>query len=518
MPIRKVLIANRGEIAVRIIRACADVGIASVAVFSEADRNALHVRYADEAYPIGPAPARESYLRGEVIVDVARRCGADAVHPGYGFLSERAEFAQMVQDAGLTWIGPSPEAIRRMGDKVEAKRIAREAGLPLVPGTEEEIPTAEEARAWADRVGYPVLLKASAGGGGKGMRVVRDGEAMADAFRAAVSEATGAFGHGGVYLEKYLDSVRHVEIQLLGDAEGNVIHLGERECSIQRRHQKLIEEAPSPIMDPDLRERMGAVAVEAARAVGYQSAGTIEFLVTPDKQFYFLEMNTRLQVEHPVTELVTGLDMVIEQFRIANGRPLRWQQEQVQLNGHAIECRVAAEDPYNNFLPSIGTIRLVKEPSGPGVRLDSAIYRGGEVSLYYDPMLAKVIVWGQNRAQAILRMRRALEEFRIVGVASNIPYHLAVLDSIAFQRGMFDTNFVEEFTGLRALLPEEVAEEQEARRLAVVAAVLAAHREREALQARAGAGSTTGAGHPNGTVPPAGNWKAAARRAAVRGE
>ncbi len=285
MPIRKVLIANRGEIAVRIIRACADVGIASVAVFSEADRNALHVRYADEAYPIGPAPARESYLRGDVIVDVARRCGADAIHPGYGFLSERAEFAQLVQDAGLTWIGPSPEAIRRMGDKIEAKRIAQEAGLPLVPGTAEEIPTAAAARAWADRVGYPVLLKASAGGGGKGMRVVRDGAAMADAFRAAVSEATGAFGYGGVYLEKYLERARHIEFQLLGDAEGNIIYLGERECSIQRRHQKLIEESPSPIMDPDLRERMGTVAVRAAQAVGYQSAGTIEFLVTPDKQF-----------------------------------------------------------------------------------------------------------------------------------------------------------------------------------------------------------------------------------------
>jgi acetyl-CoA carboxylase biotin carboxylase subunit len=518
MPIRKVLIANRGEIAVRIIRACADVGIASVAVFSEADRNALHVRYADEAYPIGPAPARESYLRGDVIVDVARRCGADAIHPGYGFLSERAEFAQLVQEAGLTWIGPSPEAIRRMGDKVEAKRIARKAGLPLVPGTAEEIPTAEEARAWADRVGYPVLLKAAAGGGGKGMRVVRDGEAMVDAFRAAVSEATGAFGYGGVYLEKYLESVRHIEIQLLGDAEGNIIHLGERECSIQRRHQKLIEEAPSPIMEPDLRERMGDVAVRAAQAVGYQSAGTIEFLVTPDKQFYFLEMNTRLQVEHPVTELVTGLDMVIEQFRIANGRPLRWQQDQMEMNGHAIECRVAAEDPYNNFLPSIGNIRLVKEPSGPGVRLDSAIYRGGEVSLYYDPMRAKVIVWGQNRAQAILRMRRALEEFRIVGIATNIPYHLAVLDSIAFQRGQFDTNFVEEFTGLRALLPEEVAEEEDARRMAAVAAVLAAYREREALQARAGAGSTAGRGTGNGPAAPASNWKAAARRTAVRGE
>ncbi len=518
MPIRKVLIANRGEIAVRIIRACADVGIASVAVFSEADRTALHVRYANEAYPIGPAPARESYLRGEVLIDVALRCGADAIHPGYGFLSERADFAQMVQDAGLTWIGPSPDAIRRMGDKVEAKRIAHHAGLPLVPGTEEEISTAEEAQAWADRVGYPVLLKASAGGGGKGMRVVRSSAGMADGFRAAVSEATGAFGYGGVYLEKYLESARHIEIQLLGDAEGNIISLGERECSIQRRHQKLIEEAPSPIMDPDLRERMGAVAVRAAQAVNYQSAGTVEFLVTADKQFYFLEMNTRLQVEHPVTEWVTGLDLVIEQFRIANGRPLRWQQDQVQMNGHSIECRVAAEDPYNNFLPSIGMIRLVKEPSGPGVRLDSAIYRGGEVSLYYDPMLAKVIVWGQNRAQAILRMRRALEEFRIVGIATNIPYHLAVLDSIAFQRGIFDTNFVEEFTGLHALLPEEVAEESEARRMAAVAAVLAAHRAREELHARAGAGSGGSTPPGTGSAAPASNWKAAARRAALRGE
>jgi acetyl-CoA carboxylase biotin carboxylase subunit len=519
MAIRKVLIANRGEIAVRIIRACADVGLSSVAVFSEADRTALHVRYADEAYPIGPAPARESYLRGDVIIDTAKRCGADAIHPGYGFLSERADFAEAVQAAGLTWIGPSPEAIRRMGDKIEAKRIAKEAGLPLVPGTDHEIDDADEASRIAERIGYPVLIKASAGGGGKGMRVVHNTTQMHDALRAATSEASGAFGYGGVYIEKYIESARHVEIQVLGDAEGNVIHLGERECSIQRRHQKLIEESPSPIMDPELRERMGAVAVAAARAVGYQSAGTIEFLLTPDKQFYFLEMNTRLQVEHPVTEWVTGLDLVIAQFRIATGRPLPWTQERVRLTGHAIECRIAAEDPFNNFMPSVGTIRLVKEPSGPGVRLDSAIYRGGEVSLYYDPMLAKVIVWGVNRPQAILRMRRALQEFRIVGIATNIPYHLAVLDSIDFQRGLFDTHFVSEFTGLQARprTEQQFHTEERLHRLAATAAVLAAYRQREEQQARAGAMSTPASGNGRGTSDGSG-WKAAGRRAMLRGE
>ena len=476
------------------------------------------MRYADEAYPIGPAPARESYLRGDVIIDVARKCGADAIHPGYGFLSERADFAEAVQAAGLTWVGPSPVAIRRMGDKVEAKRIAREAGLPLVPGTDHEITDADQACAVAEQIGYPVLIKASAGGGGKGMRVVHNGDQMHDAFRAASSEATSAFGYGGVYVEKYLDSVRHVEIQLLGDGEGNIIHLGERECSIQRRHQKLIEESPSPVLEPEMRAQMGAAAVRAAQAVGYQSAGTIEFLVTGDRQFYFLEMNTRLQVEHPVTELVTGLDLVIEQFRIANGRPLRWRQDQVRMNGHAIECRIAAEDPYSNFMPSVGTIRLVKEPSGPGVRLDSAIYRGGEVSLHYDPLLAKVIVWGQNRAQAILRMRRALEEFRVVGVATNIPYHLAVLDSIDFQRGLFDTHFVSEFTGLhtRPHNLEELERMMRVRRLAATAAVLAAYRQREEQQAQASASSTTPAAAPDSMAAPASGWKTAARRAMLR--
>lgn len=467
--IRKVLIANRGEIALRVVRACSEVGIVSVAVYSEADRTSLHVRAADEAYLIGPPPSVESYLRIDKLLEVARRAGADSVHPGYGFLAENANFAQAVIDEGLTWIGPSPNAMRLLGDKLEARRTAQAAGVPTVPGTDvaaDDLGLALEA---ADKIGYPVLVKASAGGGGKGMRIVRSRDELESALRSAQSEAQSSFGSGTVYLEKYLESVRHVEIQLLGDNEGNVIHLGERECSVQRRYQKLIEESPSVAVDLALRERMGSVAVAAARAVGYTSAGTVEFLLDKRKNFYFLEVNTRLQVEHPVTELVTGTDLVLEQFRIASGRPLRLKQSDISLNGHAMECRIAAEDPFNNFAPSLGNIKAVTEPSGAGVRVDSSVYAGGKVSIYYDPMIAKVIVWAPSRAHAILRMRRALQEYKIAGIQTNIPFHLRVMQSIDFQRGRLDTRFVD-----RLLSSPEATDDAEVRELEDVAAMSAA--------------------------------------------
>jgi acetyl-CoA carboxylase biotin carboxylase subunit len=451
--ISKILIANRGEIALRIVRACAEVGIASVAVFSEADRTSLHVRAADEAYPIGPPPSGESYLRIDKLIEVARKSGADTVHPGYGFLAENASFAEAVIEAGLTWIGPSPKSMRLLGDKISARKAAQAAGVPTVPGTNIPVDDPAEARVAADRVGYPILIKASAGGGGKGMRVVKSADELEPALRSARSEAQSSFGSNVVFFERYLERVRHVEIQVLGDNHGNVIHLGERECSIQRRHQKLIEEAPSVAVDHDLRARMGAVAVDAAKATGYSSAGTVEFLLDPDGNFYFLEVNTRLQVEHPVTELVTGIDLVLEQFRIASGRPLRIKQSEIHLRGHAIECRISAEDPFNNFAPSLGTIATVAEPGGPGVRVDSSIYRGGKVSIYYDPMIAKLIVWAPTRAHAILRMRRALEEYRIVGIQTNIPFHLGVMSSIDFQRGRLDTRFIDRFLAGNALAP-----------------------------------------------------------------
>jgi acetyl-CoA carboxylase, biotin carboxylase subunit len=508
MPIRKLLIANRGEIAVRIIRACRDLGIASVAVYSDADRNALHVRHADEAYRIGPGPARDSYLRMDVMLDVARRSGADAVHPGYGFLSERAEFSEACRSAGLVFVGPSPEAIRLLGDKVAARQLAIANDVPVVPGTENEVSDVAEAERIAGGIGYPVLLKAAAGGGGKGMRVVRDAGELADALRAASSEASAAFGYGGVYIEKYLDRVRHIEIQLLADSHGNCVHLGERECSIQRRHQKLIEESPSPVLDAETRARMGAVAVRAARAAGYVNAGTIEFLFTPEREFYFLEMNTRLQVEHPVTELVTGLDLVVEQIRIAGGEALSFGQEDVRFEGHAIECRITAEDPYHNFMPSIGAIPTVAEPSGPGVRVDSALFPGSEVSLFYDPMVAKVICWGADRMEAIRRMRRALGEYAIAGVLTNIPYQQAVLASPEFAAGDFDTGFVERFGALAA--HADAGAEDAARRVAAIATALASHTGVRSATPVDGLGEGMG---PDGTGV---GWRAAARRAALR--
>lgn len=439
----KLLIANRGEIAMRILRACHELGIGTVAVYSDADRNALHVRYAHEAFHIGPPAARDSYLRIDKIIDVARRAGAEAVHPGYGFLAERPDFAEACLDAGLVFVGPPAHAISVMGDKQVARATVKAAGVPVVPGTEPGL-FDEELIAAGNEIGYPLLVKASAGGGGKGMRPVYKSVDLPDAIAAARREAAAAFGDDRVYLEKMIEGARHIEIQLLADVEGNIIHLGERECSLQRRHQKLIEESPSFVVDEELRQRMGAVAVAAAKAVNYVNAGTIEFLVDRVKKFYFLEMNTRLQVEHPVTELVTGIDIVQEQLRIARGRRLRIAQEDIRMSGWAIECRINAEDPYNNYLPSTGTVTVSRLPTGPGVRIDTGVFPGYEVTPYYDPLLSKLICYGETRGEAALRMRRALEEYRIMGVKTNIPFHQHMMDSHRFLTGQFDTKFVEE--------------------------------------------------------------------------
>ena len=474
---KKVLVANRGEIAVRIIRGCHERGLQTVAVYSEADRTALHVRYADEAYLIGPPPARESYLRIDRILDVAKRSGAEAVHPGYGFLAEREGFAQAVIDAGLIWIGPPPHAIRDMGDKVIARRTVQAAGVPVVPGTSaEQSLSDEDLIAASEKIGYPLLVKAAAGGGGKGMRTVRSADQLVDALAAARREAKGAFGDDRVYLERLVENARHIEFQILGDEHGNVIHLGERECSIQRRHQKLIEESPSPALNEQLRERMGSMAVAAAKSVGYTNAGTVEFLLDSKGRFYFLEMNTRLQVEHPVTELVSGVDIVKEQLRIADGRKLRYDQDEIQLKGWALECRITSEDPFNNFLPSTGKITAVTEPTGPGVRVESAVYEGYEVSLFYDPMIAKLICWGETRAEAILRMRRALAEYRIVGVSTSIPFHQEILDSTNFIAGHFDTQFLEKTFTMPA-----AAQRRHQKTAAIVATLLAHQRRQSAL-------------------------------------
>lgn len=472
----KVLIANRGEIAVRIIRACRELGLETVAVFSEADRNALHVRYADEAYLLGPAPSRESYLRAEKIIEVAKKAGADAIHPGYGFLAEREDFAAHCADSGITFIGPKPSSIAAMGDKGKARATVIKAGVPVVPGTEDVgNMTNEDLLKVAPKIGFPLLIKATAGGGGKGMREVRTLEEMPTLLASARREAESAFGDGNVYLEKLVEGARHIEFQIMADAHGNVIHLGERECSIQRRHQKLLEESPSSFIDDDLRQTMGSVAVKSAKSVDYVNAGTIEFLVDKDHNFYFLEMNTRLQVEHPVTEMVTGIDIVAEQLRIARGRQLSYTQDQVQLKGHAIECRVNAEDPFNGFLPSTGQITHSILPTGPGVRVDTGVYPGFEITSYYDPMIAKLIVWGETRAQAILRMRRALEEYRIVGVRTNIPFHQTLMDSVRFMGGQFDTRFVEERFSMETASETDAAQAE----LAAILATLVAHQQTE---------------------------------------
>lgn len=501
---RKVLVANRGEIAVRVLRACEERGLNTVAVFSDADRTALHVRYADEAYHIGPSPSRESYLRIDKIIDVARRAGVDAVHPGYGFLSENAEFAAACADAGITFIGPSADSIEKMGDKITARQTVARRGVPLVPGSERGLSDVD-LEAAARRIGFPLMIKASAGGGGKGMRAVENEADFYSALGAARREAMNAFGNDEVYLEKLIANARHIEVQILADSHGNTIHLGERECSIQRRHQKLIEEAPSVAIDDALRAEMGRVAVAAAESVNYQNAGTIEFLFdSKDQKYYFLEMNTRLQVEHPVTEMVTGVDIVKEQIAIAAGRKLRYTQSDIVPKGWAIECRITAEDPFNNFLPNGGVVTYLKEPTGPGVRVESALYRGGEISLYYDPMVAKLVVHGESRAEAILRMKRALSEYRIGGIKTSIPFHQHIMDSTEFIWGTFDTGFLN-----KRSLSKSVKASADGEKVAAVAAALVFHQERRQAAVMAG-----GSEH-NGEA--GSQWKQAGRMRAMRG-
>jgi acetyl-CoA carboxylase biotin carboxylase subunit len=496
---KKILIANRGEIAVRVIRACRDLGIETVAVYSEADRAALHVRMADEAYCVGPPPSRESYLVAEKLIEVARRSGAEAIHPGYGFLSERAHFAEACAAAGLVFIGPSPHAIEAMGDKVEARKRMIAARVPVVPGSESTLESEEDIVSAAVKIGFPVMLKAAAGGGGKGMRLVESEQAIRAGARAARSEARSAFGDDRIYVERFVDSPRHVEVQVFGDTHGNVVHVYERECSIQRRHQKVIEESPSPALDAQTREAMGKVAAQAAKAVDYVGAGTIEFLVDSRRNFYFLEMNTRIQVEHPVTEMVTGIDLVRAQIEVAAGAPLPFRQEDVRQRGWAIECRVYAEDPENNFLPAPGKITRLREPGGLGIRNDTGVYEGFEVSIHYDPMISKLVAWGGTRAEAISRMERALSEYVIHGPTTNIEFHRWILRHPRFRAGDFDTRFIEqEFHGLPA-------QGEDLERVALAAAAIAAL---NGDVSRAAAAAT-----PPATPSP---WRAAARREALR--
>ncbi len=485
--ISKVLIANRGEIALRIIRACRELGIRTVAVYSDADARAPHVREADEAVNIGPPPSSQSYLLGDVIIDVAKRYGADAIHPGYGFLSEREWFARAVRDAGLIWIGPPAEAIAAMGSKTAARTLAVAHNVPVVPGTTEALVDADEARAVAERFGYPVLLKAAAGGGGKGMRVVREESELESSLDSARREAKNAFGDDAVYVEKYIEGPRHVEIQILADTHGTVLSLGERECSVQRRHQKMVEEAPSVAVSPELRREMGETAVRAARAAGYVNAGTCEFLLDKDGKFYFLEMNTRLQVEHPVTELVTGIDLVQWQLRVASGEALPFRQEEIEPNGWAIECRITSEDASNGFLPSTGRIDYLHVPSGPGVRWDGGIEKGSEIGLHYDPMLAKLIVWAPTRALAIERMHRALLELTIEGVETSRDFHLRLMEDEEFRRGDIEIQWLERrLPSLGAVEPPKATA-----RAAAIAAALFADQDRQRGRPAVSSGSTS---------------------------
>ncbi|MHB2155215.1 acetyl-CoA carboxylase biotin carboxylase subunit [Calditrichota bacterium GD2] len=470
---KKILVANRGEIALRIIRTCKDMGIQSVAVYSEIDRKCPHVLFADEAYPLGGVTSTESYLRGDKIIEIALQHDVQAIHPGYGFLSENADFARAVRQAGLTFIGPPPEAIELMGSKTAARILMREHDVPTIPGTLEPITSEREALKVAEEIGYPILLKASAGGGGKGMRLVHRAEELADALQGAAREAQSAFGDASVYIEKYLDKPRHIEFQILADQHGNIVHLGERECSIQRRHQKIIEEAPSVVLTPELRQQMGEAAIKAARACGYHNAGTIEFMLDKDGRFYFLEMNTRLQVEHPVTELVTGLDLVQEQILVAAGEKLSIQESYASFYGHAIECRLYAEDADNNFSPSPGIITFLRPAMGPGIREDSGVAEGNEISLYYDPMISKLIAWGANREQAINRMIRALKEYQLAGIKTNFGFLLRVLQHPAFKAGQLSTTFIDQHR--EDLFKEDLAETE-----ALALAALLGHVKRPA--------------------------------------
>lgn len=441
--IKKVLVANRGEIALRIMRSCREMGILTVAVFSAADRTSQHVRYADEAYPIGPAPSSESYLNMEKILEVAKKSQANAIHPGYGFLSENAQFSSRCREEGIIFIGPTPEVIHTMGDKITARETMVKSGVPIVPGTNDKLVTDEQALEVVHAIGLPVMIKASAGGGGKGMRLVKDEKEILPSLRAARSEAKAAFGNDTVYVEKFVENPHHIEFQILADKYGHVIHLCERECSVQRRHQKIVEETPSPLMTPEIREQMGRHAVQAAKSVGYEGAGTIEFLVDNNLNYYFLEMNTRLQVEHPITERVIGVDLVKEQILIAAGEHLKIKQSDVVQQGHAIECRIYAEDPDNSFMPSPGKIRHLTEPLGLGVRVDGYVYEGYEIPIYYDPMISKLIVWGSNRYEAIQVMKRALHEYKITGIKTSIPFLERIMENTDFILGQYDTGFIE---------------------------------------------------------------------------
>ena len=494
---RKILIANRGEIAVRVERACREMGIRTVAVYSEVDRHALHVRYADEAYLIGPPPAGESYLVIDKVIDAAKRSGAEAIHPGYGFLAENPVFAERCEKEKIKLIGPSAHAMRTMGSKTLARKTVQAAGVPVVPGTVEPIATEGEVIRVAGEIGFPIMLKATAGGGGKGLRLVRGEEDLRSSLRMAKSEAKSAFSDDSVYIEKYIENPRHVEIQILGDRHGNFVHLGERECSIQRRHQKVIEESPSVVITPRVRAAMGKVAIEAGRAANYEGVGTVEFLVDKDINFYFLEMNTRLQVEHPVTEMVTGVDIVKEQIRIAAGERLSLRQEDVKQSGHAIECRVYAEDPDRNFMPCPGLITSLRTPGGPGVRDDSGVFEGFEIPIYYDPIISKLVVWGKDRQEAIVRMKRALGEYIVTGVKTTIPFHIRVMNNQHFLEGTFDTNFID-----KVFFREESERVLPHSDVAVIAA---------AIQLFLDEKKRAGAGRPEGIGELVSMWKYASR-------
>jgi acetyl-CoA carboxylase biotin carboxylase subunit len=505
---QKILIANRGEIAVRVMRACREMGIRAVAIYSDVDREALHVRMADEAYPCGPPAARESYLRMERVIEIARRAGADAIHPGYGFLAENGEFADLCAEAGIVFIGPPGEVMRAMGDKVRARQRMQEAGVPIVPGTTRALSDAE-AIEFAAAVGFPVMVKACAGGGGKGMRLVTRASEMEKALQRARGEARASFGDDSLYVEKFVEQPRHIEIQLLADRHGSAVHLFERECSVQRRHQKVIEEAPANGVGPELRERMGRAAVAAARAVGYVGAGTCEFLVDKNDEFYFLEMNTRVQVEHAITEAVTGVDIVKAMIRAAAGEPLGIAQESLAIHGHAIEARIYAEDAEANFAPSPGRIVVYRPPAGIGVRVDSGVYQGATVTVFYDPMVAKLIAWGQDRPEAIDRLRRALSEFVVKGIKTSIPFHQKLLRHPVFLAGRYDTGFIEQHMAGGKGGPEDPAGVEEARRVAFLLAAIAAYRRDKERAARAASHS----GAPRGSDP----WKEFGRRRQMRG-
>ncbi len=477
--IKKILIANRGEIALRVIRTAREMGISTVAVFSEADRDALHVRLADEAVLIGEAASSASYLKMDKIIEVAKQCHADAIHPGYGFLSENAEFADKVEKAGIRFIGPGADAIRVMGSKLEAKRAVAEYNVPLIPGTSHPIEDIDKARRIAADIGYPILIKASAGGGGKGMRIVEKEKDFEEQMNRAVSEATSAFGDGTVFIEKFITQPRHIEFQILGDTHGNIVHLFERECSIQRRHQKVIEEAPSAIMTTELRERMGEAAIGVAKACDYVGAGTVEFIVDENHNFYFLEMNTRLQVEHPVTECITGLDLVREQILIAEGKALRFTQDDLKIQGHAVELRVYAEDPANNFLPDIGKLQTYVRPQGPGVRVDDGFEEGMSIPIHYDPMIAKLVVYAEDRLKALDRLSRAIDEYIITGVTTTLQFGKYVIHHDNFRSGDFDTKFVEKHFDPQSLTQEKT---EEAREIAATLAALLRKEKKSASQ------------------------------------